>query len=132
MSVAEARGLDFFAALTRPETEAERLERARRQYQAILERFLSKWIRADPSDPASCWFWTADTNDAPKPYGRFKVLGRLALAHRFAYEVFVGPIPDGMTLDHLCRRPICVNPFHLEIVTNSENVSRMRRLRRTP
>lgn len=129
MSVAEARGLNLFYELTRPETEAERMERAKRDYQTILLRFLDKYVREDRDDPASCWIWTADTNDWPKRYGRFKVLRRLALAHRVAYEIFVGRLSDGMTLDHLCRRPDCVNPFHLEQVTNSENVSRARRLR---
>ena len=127
MTVPEARSLNLFREFIRPETEGERLERGRRQYQAMYERFLAKFRREHPDDPATCWIWTADTNAGPKAYGRFKVLGRLALAHRVAYELFVGRIPDGMTLDHLCRRPDCVNPFHLEIVTNSENVSRARR-----
>jgi hypothetical protein len=131
VSVPEARSLGLYASFIRPETETQRLERGRRAYQAILERFIAKWKRADRDDPASCWVWMADTNDPPKQYGRFKVLGRLALAHRVAYELWVGPIADGMTLDHLCNRPECVNPFHLEVVTNSENVSRARRQRRS-
>lgn len=122
-----ARGLNLFHELTRPETDAERFERARHDYQTILLRFLDKYERVDRDDPATCWRWTADTNDPPKQYGRFKVLRRLALAHRVAYEMFVGPIVDGMTLDHLCHRTDCVNPYHLEQVTNSVNVSRARR-----
>lgn len=46
------------------------------------------------------------------------------LAHRFSYELLRGPIPKGMTLDHRCRNTLCVNPWHLEIVTHRENVLR--------
>lgn len=45
-------------------------------------------------------------------------------AHRFAYELVKGPIPEGLTLDHLCNVPLCVNPDHLEPVTLSENIRR--------
>lgn len=47
-----------------------------------------------------------------------------ALAHRVAYELEVGPIPDGMQLDHLCRVRNCVNPSHLEVVDNATNTAR--------
>ena len=52
------------------------------------------------------------------------VLGKPVVAHRAIYEWKRGPIPDGMKLDHLCRNPSCVNPDHLEIVTQCENVRR--------
>lgn len=52
------------------------------------------------------------------------VAGRDMLAHRFAYELLVGPIPTGLTLDHLCRRPACVNPSHLEPVSLRDNILR--------
>lgn len=67
---------------------------------------------------ADCWIWTASKN--PKGYGRF---GK-TYAHRFSYTQFIGPIPDGMQMDHLCNNTSCVNPNHLEAVTLLENVKR--------
>lgn len=63
-----------------------------------------------------CWVW--GTHIMPNGYGR---LGRF-LAHRLSYEAFVGPIPAGLVLDHLCRNRSCCNPDHLEPVTQYENV----------
>jgi len=57
-------------------------------------------------------------------YGTIYANGASRLAHRVAYELVVGPIPDGLHIDHLCRRPICVNPAHLEAVTQRENTRR--------
>ncbi len=57
-------------------------------------------------------------------YGHLSVKGKLMLAHRASYELFVGPIPDGLEMDHLCVNPPCVNPAHLEPVTNAENQRR--------
>lgn len=48
----------------------------------------------------------------------------MVLAHRHAYEKEYGPIPDGLVIDHLCRVGLCVNPLHLEAVTNKENILR--------
>lgn len=66
-----------------------------------------------------CWEWI------PKPhhtgYAVFWFNDKHTLAHRFSYEQFIGRIPDGLHLDHLCRNRKCVNPFHLEPVTNYEN-----------
>ncbi|MGA4541309.1 HNH endonuclease signature motif containing protein [Uniformispora flossi] len=68
------------------------------------------------------WLWTGSTNR--KGYGRFWFQGRSEEAHRVAYELFVGPIPDGLQIDHVCRVRPCVNPEHLEPVTHEENYRR--------
>jgi len=74
-------------------------------------------------EPGDCWPWTGYI--MPNGYGKLTVQGRRSnLAHRLAYETFVGPIPAGLDLDHLCRVRHCVNPDHLEPVTRSENLRR--------
>jgi len=69
-----------------------------------------------------CWTWTASAQ--PGGYGQFNVSGRPERAHRLAYVALVGPIPEGLVLDHLCRNPACVNPEHIEAVTVLENTMR--------
>lgn len=79
------------------------------------------WAKVDRS--GRCWLWTAATH--PDGYGKFRADGRvLVYAHRWSYESLVGPIPEGLTLDHLCRTRNCVNPEHLEPVTNRVNILR--------
>lgn len=80
------------------------------------------WAKVEKTE--TCWLWTASMGRGN--YGRFydEEL-RPVSAHRWAYEQLVGPIPDGLTLDHLCRVRHCVNPDHLEPVTQRENVERI-------
>ena len=68
------------------------------------------------------WLWHGMT--AGNGYGRVVIDGKNQAAHRVAYEWLVGPIPDGLELDHLCGVRNCVNPHHLEPVTHKENVAR--------
>lgn len=77
------------------------------------------WANVQKSD--TCWLWTAYLEDG---YGRFWINGSHELAHRYSYRTLVSPIPEGMTIDHLCRNRACVNPDHLEVVTNRVNVLR--------
>ncbi len=68
-----------------------------------------------------CWKWTGYL---VRGYGAVHLDGHLKYVHRVIYELLVGPIPQGLELDHLCRNPTCVNPDHLEAVTHRENVLR--------
>lgn len=72
-----------------------------------------------------CWRWKGYLR-RHDGYGDFKVGRRSYLAHRISYEAFIGAIPSGFQLDHLCRNRWCVNPWHLEPVTNRENCLRGR------
>lgn len=74
-----------------------------------------------PVTESGCWIWTAGTVAG---YGRMKVNGRPVLIHRLMYERAGKHIPEGYTVDHLCRVRCCVNPDHLEAVTFKENVLR--------
>lgn len=96
------------------------------EQQRLDARIYHFWKRVDFT--ASCWFWRGPVSQG-RGYGLFgfKLSDRTikrVLAHRFAYELCVGVIPDGMTLDHLCRVRHCVNPDHLEPVSLRENVMR--------
>jgi len=84
----------------------------------VEERFWEK-VQVGPH----CWLWLAGRDG--NGYGKFSPEGRrLVGAHRFSYELLVGPIPDGLHIDHLCRVPLCVNPAHMEPVTCQVNVLR--------
>lgn len=85
-----------------------------------LERFENQYI---PEPNAGCWLWIG-ANTGANGYGQFSADKRRFVAHRWSYERFVGPIPNGLTLDHLCKTTCCVNPAHLEPVTNKVNVLR--------
>ena len=82
-----------------------------------LQRFTAKTINT-----GQCWLWTGTKND--KGYSYFRLRGKSRRAHRVAYEHFVGPIPAGLVIDHLCRNRGCVNPAHLEPVTVKVNTAR--------
>ena len=75
-----------------------------------------------PEPNTGCWLWVASLDR--DGYGAAKHQQKSVKAHRLVYEVFKGPIPEGKTLDHLCRVRCCVNPDHLEPVTGPENTKR--------
>lgn len=93
-------------------------------------RFWAKVNKSGPvpetrSDLGSCWEWTASTGIYG--YGQFNPGGNRGVvqAYRWGWTRFVGPVPNGMELDHLCRNPLCVNyESHLEVVTKTENILR--------
>lgn len=75
---------------------------------------------ADITD--DCWLWTGTRTRAG--YGHFDFHGETQIAHRVSHELFKGPIPDGFVIDHLCRTHHCVNPHHIEAVTDKQNLWR--------
>lgn len=85
--------------------------------QTVMERFMSK---IDSS--SGCWLWMGPINR--DGYGKFTVRRITVAAHRFAYQELISPIPDGLTIDHLCKHRNCVNPAHMEPVTMRENLLR--------
>lgn len=87
---------------------------------SVAERF---WSKVEKGDDGECWNWKAYCNPRGG-YGRFRLDGRLEVAHRVAFVLSGGVIPTGLTIDHLCRNTRCVNPSHLEPVTVAENIRR--------
>jgi hypothetical protein len=98
--------------------------------------YLADLITNPPDDREACWRWPLKLR-AERPTAAVSVDVALATngalgaweagyAHRLVYRALRGPIPDGLTLDHLCRVPACVNPWHLEPVTAAENSRRDR------
>lgn len=99
-------------------------------FQPVVPRF---WSNVQKTD--SCWPWIGSIEG--RGYGQFKIGGRQVMAHRFAYELLVGPIPERHDIDHTCHNTDancpggwscqhrrCVNPAHLEPITHQANVLR--------
>ena len=82
-----------------------------------VERFKSFIIKT-----GNCWEWTGTIQ--PNGYGQFTNNNKKIMAHRFAYELWVETIPEGLVIDHICKNHSCVNPDHLEAVTQKENCLR--------
>ena len=95
------------------------------------------WAKVDKHGPVPdynptlgpCWMWTAAA-ETENHYGMIRANGRMMLVHRFAYELLVGPIRDGLELDHVCRVRKCCRPEHLEPVTSLENHDRSKPFRK--
>lgn len=88
----------------------------------ILSRLEDKFLAGD-----GCWPWTGSRAGKYRSYGYVYDGKRSRPAHDVLYELMVGPIPEGLELDHLCRNTLCVRPDHLEPVTHQENMRRGKR-----
>lgn len=97
-------------------------ERARRKGDLELlprETAWAKFLQRREIMPDGCWLWTGAVHKTG--YGLFNPGEGVVRAHRWSYEHYRGPIPNGLHIDHLCRVRRCVNPDHLEAVTQAEN-----------
>lgn len=89
------------------------------RWNALADRF---WPKVEKTD--GCWLWRGGLK--ADGYGLHHATG----AHRISYQLLVGDIPAGLTVDHLCRNRVCVNPSHMELVTHAENCARAARSRK--
>lgn len=92
-------------------------EVANMAHKSLRERFEQKY---QPVTETGCWLWTASLG--PRGYGNFNRAGSIERAHRVSFELYVGPIPNDLSVLHKCDTPTCVNPAHLFLGTQLENV----------
>lgn len=88
-------------------------------FSSPMERFLANVL---PEPNSGCWLWLGCLNR--KGYAQIGLGPKVLRAHRFAFELFRGPLSASLDIDHLCRVRCCVNPHHLEPVTHRENCKR--------
>lgn len=95
-----------------------------REKQSTVSRFTVAELMAKVERRAGddCWHWTGLRDKLG--YGRIARDGKLHIPYRLMYELTVGPIPKGLVMDHLCRVPDCINPKHVEPVTQRTNLLR--------
>lgn len=85
----------------------------------MAEKF---WTKVNIQEPDDCWEWIAARNEARGCYGVLGINGKTKRAHRVAFELIFGPIPEGKQICHDCDNPPCCNPNHLFLCTQLENI----------
>lgn len=98
-------------------------------WNGVLSGLPDKILVRTRLSPSGCWEFTGAKHSGG--YGQVRWQGRTAYVHRLAYELLVGPIPNRMQIDHLCRNRACCFPNHLEVVTAAENTRRGEPAQRT-
>lgn len=86
------------------------------------------WAKVHPQLHTGCWLWAGSTRSG---YAAYWDGARVVRGHRYLYELLLGPVPEGLVLDHLCGVPSCVNPGHLEPVSQKTNLNRSEKYRQT-
>jgi hypothetical protein len=90
------------------------------EHRSLEKRF---WSKVDIKGKDECWLWKSVTIKGG--YGRFKINGKYLLAHRVAYMLLHGDIPEGIDILHTCDKPPCCNPYHVKEGTHSDNMQDM-------
>ncbi len=96
----------------------------------IRDAFIRFVEKVSVGHPRGCWIWVAGTS---RGYGSFATTipeRRRHAAHKWFYQHLIGPVPEGLVLDHVCGNKLCVNPAHLDPCTYDENIRRYHRRRR--
>lgn len=92
-------------------------------YEKLMKRFWSKVLKT-----RTCWLWQSTVN--PGGYGRFWITPKISvMAHRFAYELEIGEIPEGFEAHHMCDNQVCVNPAHIQPIPRTEHRKLKRKVR---
>jgi len=101
--------------------------RTKLSFRPLDQRIMGRVVKTWAGYRTQCWLWPATNPASANGYPKIKIDGVSYYVHRVSYQLFVGEIPKGLQVDHLCHNKACVRPDHLEPVTPLVNVRRRRR-----